>query len=104
MKIWRVLTLAAALSLLAACATPAPAITVQAGDRPQCPPGLLAPTEPQPLLPDGATVPRPVDAADAAGLELTLEHVAGVAAWGRRGWARADEARRWCEGLREGAN
>lgn len=104
MKILRVLMPLAALSVLAACATPAPAITVQPSDRPQCPPGLLVPTEPQPLLPEGATVPRPIDAADAAGLELTLEHVAGVAAWGRRGWARADEARRWCESLRNRAN
>lgn len=88
----------ALLSLTAACAT-APSAAVSA-DRPGCPAALLADLEAQPILPDGATVPRPVDEADAAGLELTLDHVASVAAWGRRGWQRSEEARRWCEGLR----
>lgn len=93
----RIIAALALLSLTAACATTEPA-TVPT-DRPGCPAALLADIEAQPILPEGATIPRPVDEADAAGLDLTLDHVASVAAWGRRGWARAEEARRWCEGL-----
>lgn len=85
-----------AAAAVAGCATTAPTVQTQATDRPQCPPSLLAELRPQPLLPDGATIPRPVTAEDANGLDLTLEHVASVAAWGREGWARAEAARDWC--------
>ena len=92
----RVAAALAALATTAACAsTPSPVQTLPA-DRPQCPPSLLAELRPQPMLPDGATIPRPMTAQDADGLDLTLEHVASVAAWGREGWARAQAARDWC--------
>ncbi len=83
------------LALAGACAS-TPAVEAVPADRPQCPPSLTADIRPQPLLPDGATVPRPVTAEDADGLDLTLEHMAAVAAWGRDGWARAEAAREWC--------
>lgn len=104
----RALRAAAVLSLtglaVAACATTSPATpgTITPADRPQCPPGLTAATAPQPRLPDGATIPRPITEADAQGLDLTLQHVATLASWGREGWQRAEEARRWCEGQEQG--
>jgi hypothetical protein len=62
-----------------------------------CPPSLVQPIEGQPLLPDGATVPRPTTPEEAEGLAQFLDHIAKLAAWGRTGWSRATTAKTFCE-------
>jgi hypothetical protein len=65
-----------------------------------CPPSLTQALQEQPILPDGASIPRPVDQVDSDGLALTLDHMRKIAAWGRDGWARAGSAKAYCEGLK----
>jgi hypothetical protein len=85
----------ALLWMLAACTTTAAIVAPVT-----CPPSLTQPLQSQPILPESASIPRPVDQADSDGLALTLDHMRKIAAWGRDGWARATTSKTYCEARR----
>lgn len=77
------------LSLLASCATPS--------KPPVLAPSVCVEREPEPVLPDGASIVAPVTEEERAGTRLMLNFVSEVILWGRRGWDQADRARKACK-------
>lgn len=74
--------------MLTACAThsnPAP-----------LPPSVCVEPEPEPVLPKEASIVQPVTDEERAGTGATLNWMAEVLDWGRRGWSVAETARKAC--------
>jgi hypothetical protein len=67
---------------------------------PICPGGLSADLPPEPKLPAGAGFPAPQDAAASAAVALYGQWLHAFALWGRAGWARAADAKSYCDTLK----
>lgn len=76
------------LSLLASCGT--------LSKPPILPPSVCVEREPEPALPDGASIVAPVTEEERAGTRLMLNYVSEMISWGRRGWDQAERARKAC--------
>ena len=75
-----------------------------AAAKPVCPGGLSAELQRQPLPTDpaykGAAMVRPETEAESAAAQLLLAYMHDLAAWGRLGWARAGDAKAYCDGAK----
>ncbi len=72
---------------------PAPAV---APASPVCPGGLLADLEPAPALPAAAGFPAPTTDAEGAAVKSYGTWLHDYAAWAKRGWQRAGDAKAFC--------
>lgn len=102
--------IAAALAALGLCgcvslpklhlpASAAPGAAV-APAKPVCPGNLLADIPPEPQLPPTAGFPAPQTEAESAAVTAYGQWLHSFAVWGRDGWARAGDARDYCETAR----
>lgn len=73
-------------------AAPAPASAA-----PACPGDLRADIQPEPILPDAAGFPAPVSDVERPAVASYLQWLSGYGAWGRAGWARAADAKAFCD-------
>ena len=92
---------AGCIALLSGCVTlphiGKPSPVVQTSTTPICPGGLRVALEPQPPVPDDAGFPAAQTDAESAQVASYLTWLSDLARWGRTGWARAADAKTWCE-------
>ena len=85
----RILACSLAIAMLASCETlskpPAP-----------IPPSVCVEREPEPALPDDASIVAPVTEEEREGTRAFLNWTAEMVSWGRRGWDQAERARKAC--------
>ena len=74
-----------------------PAPAVQVPTTPTCPGGLRADILPMPVVPDTVGFPAAQSDAESAHVASYLTWLADLARWGRQGWARAADAKAFCE-------
>lgn len=77
-----------------------PTVAATTSAPPVCPGGLRADLLPQPPLPANATFPAPQDDAAVAAVAAYTTWLHDLALWGRQGWARAANAKAFCETAR----
>jgi hypothetical protein len=65
---------------------------------PVCPGGLTADLAPAPPLPAAAGFPAPANDAESAAVAAYGAWLHSFAVWARAGWARAGDAKTFCEG------
>lgn len=63
---------------------------------PVLPPSVCVEREPEPVLPDGASIVAPVTEEERDGTRAFLNYTSELMAWGRRGWDQAERARKAC--------
>lgn len=85
-----------ALSVPTKPAQPAQAVSAE----PVCPGSLRADLLPQPPVPADAGFPAAVSDSESLAVSAYLTWLAELARWGRQGWARAADAKSYCETAR----
>ena len=62
----------------------------------KCPAEATDKTPPEPLVSEGASIPKPRTPEQSVGLSIFLTDTAEHQDWGREGWRRVDVMRAWC--------